>query len=125
MPPPSLLVNYFTDGVSDKAYKDREEYRYFGLDVPRHGPGERTTSSYWFNWDPAGFVECVMTGSFGGWEPGDEGPRELVSGEVAVIGPDGEITTAAPEDLIDSPRSLSEITWSDVVDFLWAGQSYE
>jgi 5-methyltetrahydropteroyltriglutamate--homocysteine methyltransferase len=27
MPPPSLLVNYFTDGVSDKAYKDREEYR--------------------------------------------------------------------------------------------------
>jgi 5-methyltetrahydropteroyltriglutamate--homocysteine methyltransferase len=27
MPPPSLLVNYFTDGVSDKAYADREAYR--------------------------------------------------------------------------------------------------
>jgi 5-methyltetrahydropteroyltriglutamate--homocysteine methyltransferase len=27
MPPPSLLVNYFTDGVSDKAYPDREAYR--------------------------------------------------------------------------------------------------
>ncbi len=53
--------------------KDREEYRYFGLDVPRRGPGERATGSYWFNWDPAGFVECGMTGSFGGWEPGDEG----------------------------------------------------
>jgi 5-methyltetrahydropteroyltriglutamate--homocysteine methyltransferase len=27
MPPPSLLVNYFTDGVSDKAYANREAYR--------------------------------------------------------------------------------------------------
>lgn len=105
--------------------KDRDEYRHFGLEVPRRGSGERSTDSYWFNWDPAGFVECGMTGSFGGWEPGDEGGRELVPGEVAVIGPGGEITTAAPEDLVDSPRPLTEITWADVLDFLWAGQSYE
>ena len=74
---------------------DEAEFRSFGLEVPRRDGGERATGSYWFNWDPLGYVECGIAGTFGGWDENDPG------------------------------AVLEEITWSDVARFLWAGQSYE
>lgn len=104
---------------------DRAEYRNFGLEIPRQGRRERATGSHWFNWDPLGYVECGIVGTFGGWEPHDPGGRELVPGLVAVEGPDGEITSMAAEEIERPVRPIDEITWSDVADFLWAGQNYE
>lgn len=73
---------------------ERDEDRSFGLDISRRGAGERATGPRWYNWDPAGYIECAAAATFGGHHPGDREP-------------------------------VRELTWSDVGEFLWAGQIYE
>ncbi len=94
-----------------------DKLRYFGIDSPR--------GSRWYNFDPCTFLECAMAGSFGGWEEGDDTGRGYVPGEVAVLGPDGQITGADPRDLDDPVVPLGEISWDQFSDFLGAGQWYE
>lgn len=102
-----------------------DEYRYFGTTVERCGHHERATSDHWFNFDPATFIECGIVGTFGGWEDSDDTGRELVPGDVAGIGTDGEITTVSAEECVDEVVPLDVLSWSVIADFLWAGQHYE
>ena len=55
----------------------KNEQRYFGVNAPR--------KSYWYNFDPIGYLECATAGSFGGWEPGDETGRQFVPEPVALL----------------------------------------
>jgi hypothetical protein len=95
----------------------KNEQRYFGVSAPR--------KSYWYNFDPIGYLECAMAGSFGGWEPGDETGRQFVPGPVAVLGNDGSIQTANPEDLHQPTVLLPSVTWEQFQDFIICGQIYE
>ena len=95
----------------------KDEMRYFGVSSPR--------KSSWYNFDPLGYLECAMAGSFGGWEPGDDTGRQYVPGPVAVLGEDGSIQTANPEDLPNPKRSMATITWEDFKDFVICGRIYE
>ena len=91
--------------------------RYFGLSSPR--------SSYWYNFDPLGYLECAMAGSFGGWEPGDDTGRDYVPGPVAVLADDGSIELANPEDLPNPKFEIPAITWEQFKGFIICGQIYE
>lgn len=94
-----------------------DEQRGFGLDAPR---GLR-----WYNFEPAGFLECAGAGSFAGWREGDPTDRCLVPGPVAVIDEHGQLTTADPRDLEEPIVELAAISWDDFAGFLEAGQFYE
>jgi len=95
----------------------KNEYRYLGVSSPRN--------SYWFNFDPFGFLECAMAGTFDGWEPGDETTRQLVPGPVAFQYDDGSIQTANPEDIIPPTVPILSVTWEQFQDFIICGQIYE
>ena len=66
-----------------------------------------------------------MAGSFGGSEPGDETGRQFVPGPVAVLGNDGSIQTANPEDLHEPTVQMPSVTWEQFQDFIICGQIYE
>ena len=93
------------------------ELRYFGVDSPR--------KSRWFNFDPVGYIECAMAGSFGGWEPGDETDRQFVPGPVAVLADDGSIQDANPEVIPRRQFEMPFVTWEEFKDFIYCGQYYE
>jgi hypothetical protein len=93
------------------------EYRYFGIDAPR---GAR-----WYNFAPTIYLECAAAGSIGGWEPGDPTSRDYVPGEVAVFDDEGNIHSADPQSIERPIVEIPHITWEQVQDFLWCGQSYE
>jgi hypothetical protein len=95
----------------------KNENRYFGVSTPR--------TSYWVNFDPLGYLECAMAGSFGGWDPGDDTGRRYVPGQVAVFAEDGSIQHANPEVLPNPTLELSMVTWDHFKDFLICGQIYE
>ena len=59
-----------------------DDQRYFGIDSPRGGR--------WYNFDPAGYLECATVGTFGGWD-GEDDSRVLVPGKVAVLDPAGAL----------------------------------
>ena len=91
-------------------------HRYFGVGAPRGG--------VWYSFDPAGYLEAAVPGSFGGGEPGDGG-RTRVPAPVAVMGGDGEIHTedrAGPE---DPAEPLPAIPWETFTELLQNGRSYE
>ena len=95
----------------------KNEQRYFGMSAPH--------KSYWYNFDPIGYLECAMAGSFGGWEPGDETGRQFVPEPVALLGNDGSIQTATPEDLFQPTVEMPSLTWEQLQDFIICGQIYE
>lgn len=95
----------------------KNEQRYFGVSAPR--------KSYWYNFDPAGYLECAMAGSFGGWQPGDNTGRQYVPGKVAVLTHDGSIQSVNPEDLPNPISQMQVIEWEQFKDFLFCGQAYE
>ena len=102
----------------------RDDYRSFGISVGRPEGTVRATEGHFYNWDPQAFVECGIAGAFGGWQPGDETGRTLVSGNVAVLTDDGIASVPAAE--IESPVvDLPVLTWEQIADFLWCGQNYE
>lgn len=94
-----------------------DELRYFGLDSPR---GAR-----WYNFEPHGYLECAVAGTFDGWCEGDPTGRVYVPGPVAVLDATGAVTSVDPRSLDRDPEVLPPITWEAFADFLWAGQSYE
>ncbi|MFN9913238.1 MAG: hypothetical protein ACK53L_11680, partial [Pirellulaceae bacterium] len=95
----------------------KNEQRYFGLSSPRR--------TLWYNFDPIGYLECAMAGSFGGWDPGDEMGRQFVPGPVAVLGNDGSIQSANPEDLHQPIVQMLSVTWEQFKAFIICGQIYE
>lgn len=95
----------------------KNEMRYFGVSAPR--------KSHWYNFDPPGYLECAMAGSFGGWEPSDDTGRQYVSGQVAVLGEDGSIQSANPEDLPNPTFEMPTVTWDHFKRFVICGQIYE
>jgi hypothetical protein len=93
------------------------DLRYFGLDAPR--------GSRWYNFDPLGFLECGVAGSFDGWQPGDDTERDYVPGPVAILDDAGKISSADPR-TVDSPTyALPFVSWDTFADFLRQGQWYE
>jgi hypothetical protein len=53
----------------------------------------------------------ATVGAFGGWEPGDQTGRELVPGQVAVLGEDRMLTDMAAEDVERPVVQLSPFAW--------------
>ena len=101
------------------------ELRSFGTEAKRPRRAKRPTSAYWHNFDPLTYIECGVVGAFGGWEPGDQTGRELVSGMVAVVGEAGTIGAMAAEHIERPVIELDRVEWSMLVDFLECGQLYE
>lgn len=93
------------------------ELRYFGIMSPRN--------SQWFNFDPAGYLECATAGSFSGWEPGDNTGRGFVNGPVAVFSDDLSVQEANTQDLPRPQYEISAVTWEQFKDFVYCGQIYE
>jgi hypothetical protein len=110
------------DAAASGALQD--ELRYFGREVGRAKRVRRASSPYYYNWNPVTYIECGVAGAFGGWEPGDAAGRMLVPGEVAVLTDEG-LTSLPAEDVEQPVVDLPVLTWEQVYDFLWCGQSYE
>jgi hypothetical protein len=90
------------------------EDAYFGVAAPRSpGNGRRVTDAYWYNLDPATYLECAMAGSFGGHDP-EDGVRKPVSGPVDPLVPEDPPTMA-----------VGRLSWDDLADFAINGQEYE
>jgi hypothetical protein len=94
-----------------------DKMRYFGIDAPR--------GAKWYNFDPCTYLESGLTGTFGGWEEGDDTGREYVPGSVAVMNEAGEIISADPRDLDHPVATLEAISWENFCNFLIDGHSYE
>lgn len=95
----------------------KNKYRYFGVNAPR--------GSRWYNFDPAGYLECAMDGSLGGWEPGDPTGRDFVPGQVAVISSQGTVESVDPQDLERPVVDLPGLSWDQFQNFIVCGQIYE
>ena len=95
----------------------QNEMRCFGVSAPR--------KSYWYNFSPAGYLECAMAGSFGGWAPGDDTDRQYVPGQVVAFDGDGSIQSVDPEDVPNPIFEIPIVTWEAFRDFLDCGQGYE
>lgn len=94
-----------------------DEQRYFGLNSPR--------GSRWYNFDPCTYLECGVQGSVGGWQPDDATGRIKVPGKVAMLNPAGELVVVDPDDIEDPIVEISEVSWENFEQLLWAGQTYE
>jgi hypothetical protein len=94
-----------------------DEERSFGVDGP--------SGARWYNFDPVGYLECAVAGTFGGWQEGDPTDREYVPGLVTTMNADGQWITADPRDLDDPIVPIAEVSWATFAEFLIAGQSYE
>lgn len=101
----------------DEAGILQNQYRYFGVDAPR--------GSRWYNFDPWGYLECAITGTFGGWQPGDDTGREYVPGKVAAMNEQGVLESKDPREIEDPVLELNHITWETFAEFLLMGQMYE
>ena len=101
----------------DEAGTLRDEQRFFGINAPR---GAR-----WYNFTPAGYLECGMAGSLGGWEPDDPTGREFVPGQVTVMDSQGGFYAADPRDIKRPITDLPALSWEDFQDFMICGQIYE
>lgn len=94
-----------------------DEQRSFGLDAPS---GHR-----WYNFDPAGYLECAVQGMYGGWDPNDDTGRVLVPGPVAALDAEGNVVDCDPQDLVQPVGEIASVTWDDFREFLFYGQIYE
>jgi hypothetical protein len=80
---------------------------YFGMPC-RHpaGAGPRSCAGYWYNQHLAGYLECAAAGTFGGFGAEDRIPTTAGS--------------EPPPEVI-----LPALGWDKLIEFAWAGQSYE
>jgi hypothetical protein len=114
----SILIRQIVDLREMKengTLADKE--RYFGVNSPR--------GSRWYNFDPLGYLECAMAGSFSGWEDGDESDRQFVPGLVSIIAENGSIQDADPRDLVHPQFKMPTVSWDEFNDFIQCGQYYE
>jgi hypothetical protein len=91
--------------------------RYFGVSSPR--------GTHWYNFDIGTYLECATAGSLGGWEPGDETGREFVSGPVAVLEPDGSISSRNAQEIKHKVIAVDRVSWARFTRILECGQWYE
>ncbi len=114
----ALMIRQIVD-LNDMAVSGllQNEYRHFGIDAPHGGR--------WYNFDTHTYLECALAGSYGGWEPGDTGGRQLVPGQVATLDNDGRLITVDAADTQRPEFDLAQFTWEDFKDFIECGQIYE
>ena len=93
------------------------DLKYFGIEAP--------SGHYWFNLDPATFIECGLEGAFGGWQPDSQSSRQLVDGQVAVLTEDGTIESVPAAEVSRPIREVPSVRWEDIARFVIAGQLYE
>ncbi len=91
--------------------------RYFGISAP--------SGRFWYNFEPYAFLEAGLGGVFDGWSPELNPDRVLVPGKVAVLTEDGQVEAVAPELLLQDARSVTSISWEELVVILEDGYSYE
>jgi len=94
-----------------------DELRAFGLEAP--------SGNRWYNFEPSTYLECGISGAFGGWQEGDDTSRILVPEEIALIGADGRESVVDPHEVAEVAMPLGPITWADVLRFVECGQTYE
>jgi hypothetical protein len=82
------------------------------------------SKQFWFNFDPATFLECACAGTFGGWEEADAAGREHVTGNAA-DSPSGNSDGEGQSILSEPVVSLGPLGWQKLQGFLQAGQMYE
>ncbi len=85
-----------------------DDQRYFGIDSPR--------GSRWYNFHPAGYLECATVGTFGGWDGEEDSSRVKVPGKV--VGLDAA-------ELIEPVAEIEAVDWDTFTPFLSCGQCYE
>lgn len=95
----------------------KNDLRYFGIKAPR--------GSYWFNFDPATFLECGMAGTFGGWEEGDSTERAYVEDHGAVPDDRTVIVSPGPDHVGNPVAEVPVVSWEQFQKFLECGQQYE
>ncbi|MGE4244990.1 MAG: hypothetical protein AB7E66_03245, partial [Parvibaculaceae bacterium] len=84
--------------------KLEDEFRYFGIDHP--------TGFTWYNFDVGTYLECAAAGTFGYHQrDGHPGNRVFLTEQDAMVE--------------EGVTAIAELTWSDVIQFLDCGQSYE
>lgn len=93
------------------------KYRYFGVDAPS---GRR-----WYNFDVASYLECGISGFFGGWEEGDETGRILVPGQVVVPTGNGGTALVDPSSIEEPVVRLEPIPWKNLAEFFIYCREYE
>lgn len=94
-----------------------DKHRYFGIDAP--------SGARWYNFDPCTYIECGVSGAFGGWEEGDDTGRMYVPGQVSCLDTEGHLVARDPKDLREPILELPGITWEMFSIFVWCGQNYE
>lgn len=87
-----------------------------GVEAPR---GDR-----WYNFDPAGYLEAAVAGTFGGWQA-DDAKRLIVTAPAAIAGGDGTIPLPAPSAETNPVQRIDGIPWTVFTDFLDSGRMYE
>jgi hypothetical protein len=95
----------------------QDKQRYFGVDAP--------SGARWYNFDPATFLECAATGTYGGWEESDDTGRVYVPGKVMVVNEQGQYESVDPREIEDPIIQLTRISWEEFREFLWMGRDYE
>jgi hypothetical protein len=83
---------------------------YLGVRAPRPEGLIRATPADWYNFDPATYLECGLTATLGGWDPGD-GTRTIVPGATGDPGTDVE--------------AIESLSWADLCEIAICGQLYE
>lgn len=78
------------------------KYRYSGITSPR--------GRSWYNFDPASYIDCAMSGA---WCNGDYGDDEYIP------------TKSDPDEPHGPKPSHPAITWHDFDSFIWCGRIYE
>lgn len=94
-----------------------DKWRDFGLNSPSGGR--------WYNFEPHSYIECGLTGAFGGWQPSDDSDRIYVPGLVAALDSDGNMVSAKPEDIANQVLEMAVVSWDEFLEFIECGQCYE
>ena len=86
-----------------------DEWKSFGTQSPR--------GRDWYNFSPEGYLECAVSGCFGGWVPTEEWALQ--------VGPAGMREVPASEVELEPAVVIERIDWDTFAGFLVAGRVYE
>jgi hypothetical protein len=103
--------------MKEKGMLKRKDKNIFGVTAP--------SRQFWYNFDPAAFLECAMAGTYGGWHPDDATGRIYVPGKVVVMDEEGKLEDREPDTLPNPVYPITQISWDDFEHFLLMGQVYE
>jgi hypothetical protein len=103
--------------MKEKGMLKHKDKNIFGVRAP--------SRQFWYNFNPAAFLECAMAGTYGGWSPGDTTGRIYMPGKVAFLNEEGKFEDRDPDTLPNPVYPLAQISWDDFQHFLVMGQVYE